>query len=167
MKSLKAKAGLKIFGLFAPEALAYELDRDPVREPSLAEMTAKAIEVLSIDRDGFSLMVEGSKIDWAAHANDPVGLVGDILAFDDAVKISLDFARRNGDTVVIAASDHGNSGISMGDRSTTSGYDTLPLSAFVDPLRKARRTGEGLESLLAPDRSNTKEILVFSRRPVC
>ncbi|MBZ4663410.1 MAG: alkaline phosphatase [Caloramator sp.] len=65
----------KIWGVFAPKDLAYDIDRAETRpeEPTLAEMTRKAIEVLSKDKDGFFLMVEGSKIDWAAHANDPVG----------------------------------------------------------------------------------------------
>ena len=48
-------------------------------------MTNKAIEVLNKDEDGFFLMVEGSKVDWAAHANNTVGIVSDILAFDEAV----------------------------------------------------------------------------------
>ncbi|MBZ4663408.1 MAG: putative secreted protein [Caloramator sp.] len=65
----------KIWGMFADVDMAYDIDREKTRaeEPTLAEMTKKAIEVLSKDKDGFFLMVEGSKIDWAAHANDPVG----------------------------------------------------------------------------------------------
>ena len=73
--------------------MSYELDRDPVREPSLAQMTAKAIEVLAKQPKGFFLMVEGSKVDWAAHANDPVGIVSDVLAFDGAVKVAVAFAK--------------------------------------------------------------------------
>lgn len=57
-------------------------------------MTSKAIEVLSKDEDGFFLMVEGSKVDWAAHANDPIGIISDVLAFDDAVKVAMDFAKK-------------------------------------------------------------------------
>jgi len=64
-------------------------------------MTSKAIEVLSKDKDGFFLMVERSKIDWAAHANDPVGVISDILAFDNAVKVALDFAKKDKHTVVM------------------------------------------------------------------
>lgn len=72
----------KIWGMFAPKDLSYDFDRDPAKQSGLAEMTSKAIEVLSKDKDGFFLMVEGSKIDWAAHDNDPVGVISDILAFD-------------------------------------------------------------------------------------
>ena len=76
------------WGLFAPDAMAYDWDRALLRpsEPSLAEMTAKAIELLNQDPDGFFLFVEGSKVDWAAHANDPAGLLSDALAFDAAVE---------------------------------------------------------------------------------
>jgi alkaline phosphatase len=153
LKSAKLASGGKLFGVFgkdkAATAMSYDIDRDPTLEPSLAEMTAKAIEILSANPKGFFLMVEGSKIDWAAHANDPVALVGDILAFDDAVKVAIDFAKKNNNTVVIAVTDHGNSGISIGDRSTSSGYDKTPWTTFIAPLKKAKVTGEGLETKLA------------------
>ena len=83
--------------MFSETSLAYDMDRDPAKEPSLAEMTKKAIDTLSKDEDGFFLMVEGSKIDWAAHANDPIGLISDIIAFDDAVKVALNFAKADGE----------------------------------------------------------------------
>lgn len=152
------KAG-KAWGLFAPVAMAYELDRNPAREPSLAEMTSKAIELLAQDKEGFFLMVEGSKVDWAAHANDPVGVVSDVLAWDAAVKAALDFAAKRKDTIVLSVSDHGNSGITIGDASTSGNYYAVPLASFVDPLKKAKVTGEGLEALFDADRSNVREVM--------
>lgn len=150
---LRAFRGDKLVGTFgkskAVTAMSYDLDRDPAIEPSLSRMTAKAIEILSQNEKGFFLMVEGSKIDWAAHANDPVALITDIIAFDDAVKVALDFAKKDGNTVVIAVTDHGNSGISIGDRSISSGYDKTPWTTFIDPLKRASLTGEGLEAVLA------------------
>lgn len=154
---LESFSGRKLVGVFgktdAHTAMSYELDRDPVREPSLAQMTAKAIEVLAKQPKGFFLMVEGSKVDWAAHANDPVGIVSDVLAFDGAVKVAVDFAKKNRNTLVIAVTDHGNSGISIGDRSTSKSYDKTHWSSFVDPLKKARVTGEGFEALLPANRA--------------
>jgi alkaline phosphatase len=149
----------KLWGMFSDTALAYDFDRDPAKEPSLAEMTQKAIDLLSQDEDGFFLMVEGSKIDWAAHANDPIGIISDCLAFDEAVGVALDFAEKNGDTVVISVTDHGNSGISIGSQATNSNYDKQPLSVFIDPLSKATLTGEGLEGVLNADRSNVVEVM--------
>ena len=96
-------------------------------------------------------MVEGSEIDWAAHANDPVGIVGDILAFDRAVEVALDFAKKDNNTVVIIASDHGTGGLTIGNRDSNGGYDTKPLDAFVQNLRNAKMTAEGIEKLINPD----------------
>jgi len=150
---LRAFKGDRLVGTFGKTktatAMSYDIDRDPGNEPSLARMTAKAIEILSTNKKGFFLMVEGSKIDWAAHANDPVALVTDIIAFDDAVKVALDFAKEDGNTVVIATTDHGNSGISIGDRSISSGYDKTSWTTFINPLKRASLTGEGLEAALA------------------
>ncbi|MDQ0046135.1 alkaline phosphatase [Paenibacillus polymyxa] len=158
-EGLKNSTSSKIWGSFAPEALAYNLDRDASKEPSLAEMTSKAIDVLSKNDKGFFLMVEGSKVDWAAHANDPTGIISDVLSFDDAVKVAVDYAKQNQNTVVVAVTDHGNGGLTIGSSDTTSNYDKTPLASFIDPLKKAKLTGEGLEAKLNADRSNIKEVL--------
>ncbi len=138
----------KVWGLFAPADMAYDFDR-PSSEPSLTEMTVKAIELLSKNNNGFFLMVEGSKIDWASHANDPIGVISDVLAFDKAVKAALEFAKKDGNTVVIVCSDHGNGGMSMGNTTTSTTYDKTPLKDFIAPLKKATLTGEGIEKLVA------------------
>lgn len=149
----------KIWGAFAPKDMAYDFDRDPAKEPSLAEMTKKAIEVLSRNPKGFFLMVEGSKIDWASHANDPIGVISDILAFDKAVKVALDFAKSSKNTIVIVVADHANGGISIGDRASSHGYDKLTLGEIIEPLKKAKLTGEGVEKKLSPDKSNIREVM--------
>lgn len=156
---LKTKSD-KIWGAFAPSALAYDFDRKATSnsEPSLAEMTKKAIDTLSKDKDGFFLFIEGSKVDWAAHANDTIGIISDVLAFDDAVNEALKFAKKDGNTMVIAVSDHGNSGITMGNVNTNSNYPEISVSAYVDPLKKASMTIEGALKQLKADRSNMKEV---------
>lgn len=150
----------KIWGSFAPAALAYDMDREATKpeEPTLAEMTKKSIQTLSKDKDGFFLMVEGSKPDWAAHANDPVGMISDTLSFDDAVKEALDFAKKDKNTMVIAVSDHGNSGISIGNENTDGTYSSTPVSAYVGPLKEATMTLEGAMSQLNEDGSNRLEV---------
>ena len=149
----------KIWGMFAPVDMAYDFDRDPSKEPSLAEMTSKAISTLSKNENGFFLLVEGSKVDWAAHANDPIGVISDTLAFDDAVKVALDFAKKDGNTVVISVTDHGNGGITIGNTATDSNYDKLHIDEYIEPLKKATLTGEGVEKLLNDDRSNIVEVM--------
>jgi alkaline phosphatase len=158
-------SGRKIFGLFAPDAMAYDIDRTTFApgEPSLAEMTAKALETLSGSTKGkdkgFFLFVEGSKVDWAAHANDPAGVVSELLAYDKAVKVALDFAKSNGNTLVISVADHTTGGLSIGVREDRN-YSTTDDDFVVVPMRKARLTGEGLGKLIEKDNSeaNIREV---------
>jgi alkaline phosphatase len=144
-----AASGQKIFGLFAKDAMAYDIDRatSAPGEPSLAEMTTKALETLSSSSKGkdrgFFLFVEGSKIDWAAHDNDPAGVVSDLIAYDDAVKAALDFAEADGTTLVISVADHTTGGLSIGVRSDPH-YSTTDDDFVVAPMRKARLTAEEL-----------------------
>ncbi|MFS0671659.1 alkaline phosphatase [Ornithinibacillus sp. 179-J 7C1 HS] len=150
----------KIWGAFATSAMAYDFDRKATNndEPSLAEMTKKGIDTLSKNEEGFFLFVEGSKVDWAAHANDTIGIISDVLAFDDAVHEALEFAKKDGNTMVIVVSDHGNSGITMGNLNTNSNYPEIPVSDYIDPLKKATMTLEGALNQLNADRSNMKEV---------
>jgi len=76
-------------------------------------------------------------------------LVSDIKSFDDAVRVALDFARRDGQTAIIIMADHGNGGISMGDASTTKIYDKTVLNDYFNLLWKVKKTGEGLDAELA------------------
>ncbi|MDR1372253.1 MAG: alkaline phosphatase [Dysgonamonadaceae bacterium] len=112
--SFRTYQGNKMWALFKDKDMSYDIDRDTTTEPSLAEMTEVAISKLSKNKNGFFLMVEGSKIDWAAHSNDPRAIISDMLAFDKACGVALDFAKKDGNTLVIVVPDHGNSGISIG-----------------------------------------------------
>lgn len=156
---MKNTQSLKIWGMFAPKDLAYEMDRDKSKQPSIAEMTRKAIDTLNKNENGFFLLVEGSKVDWASHANDPIGIISDTLAYDDAIKVALDFAKQDGNTVVISVTDHGNGGMTIGNKATDNNYDKQPLEVFIEPLKKASRTGEGVEKLFNADMSNVKEVM--------
>ncbi|MDR1527333.1 MAG: alkaline phosphatase [Dysgonamonadaceae bacterium] len=139
--------GDKMWALFANKDMAYDIDRDPLKEPSLEEMTQKAIEKLSKNENGFFLMVEGSKIDWAAHANDAVALMTEMLAFDRACGVAFDFAERNGETLVIVVPDHGNSGFSIGS-GRCGGYATMPKSQLWEPVMRFKTSAEGLINVL-------------------
>ena len=134
--------GNNMWALFGDREMAYDIDRDPAKQPSLEEMTRKAIEKLSQNPNGFFLMVEGSKVDWAAHANDPVGMATDFLAYDRACGAALEFARQNGETAVIMVPDHGNSGISIGRRDCA-GYDKLSKDQLFHQFSLYKLTAEG------------------------
>lgn len=130
----------KAWGMFAPAAMAPENQRDGTTEPAIADMTAKAIELLSQDRDGFFLMVEGSQVDWAGHANDPVYMVTDFLAFDEAVEVAVDFAKKDGHTLVIVFPDHNTGGMTIGNYGTS--YTDLTVEELVDPLKNGETDNE-------------------------
>lgn len=144
---MRADNGDKMWALYGDKEMAYDIDRNPDEQPSLEEMTRKAIDKLSRNEDGFFLMVEGSKIDWAAHGNDPVGMATDMLAFDRACGAALEFARQNGETAVVIVPDHGNSGISLG-RASCKGYDKLTKDQLFNQFSQYKLTAEGFANQL-------------------
>lgn len=147
LKGMRADNGQKMWALYGDKEMAYDLDRNPEEQPSLEEMTRKAIDKLSKDPDGFFLMVEGSKIDWAAHGNDPIGMATEMLAFDRACGAALEFARQNGETAVVILPDHGNSGLSLG-KASCKGYDKLSKDQLFHQFSQYKLTAEGFAKKL-------------------
>ncbi len=128
---LSLKAGKPTLGIFSDDALPYEIDRVHNEDlkntcPTLAEMTTSAIALMEKNPEGFVLLVEGGKVDWAAHGNDIAGLLYDQIAFDEAVGEALKFAEKNEDTLVIVTSDHGNAnpGLVYGNE-VNSNFDSI------------------------------------------
>jgi alkaline phosphatase len=134
--SLLATKPSKLWGAFAATGMERDLDRDPRAEPSLVEMTQKALEILDRNRKGFFLMVEGSQVDWGGHANDPIGTATEILAFDQAVQAVLDFARRDGNTAVLISADHSTGGMCIGAPE----IGDMPVARFAEVVLKAKAT---------------------------
>jgi len=140
----------KVWGMFADNHMVHDIDRSKLApdEPSLAEMTEKGIEILSKDTDGFFLMVEGSQVDWSSHDNDPVGVVTDYIAFDQAVRVALDFAKSHPEqrTLVLIFPDHDNGGMSLGRRDMNS-YAFRPED-MKSAIENASLTADGVEVLI-------------------
>ncbi|MCR5862849.1 alkaline phosphatase [Flavobacterium sp. J372] len=102
-----------LLGVFADDALPYSIDRANDKAltnttPTLAEMAQKAINHMKGHKNGFVLQIEAGKVDWGAHANDIAAVLYDQVAFDDAVKVAIDFAEQDKETLVIITTDHGN-----------------------------------------------------------
>lgn len=93
----------RLLGLFEPDHMRYAHDRE--NEPSLAEMTRKAIAVLAARGEGYVLMVEGARIDHAHHVGQAGAALQDTLAFDAAVRAALEAVDLR-DTLVIVTADH-------------------------------------------------------------
>lgn len=128
---LAAYSGKPILGVFCDDGFPYSKDRENNKElvgkiPTLAEMTQKAIDAMKNNPEGFVLQVEAGKVDWAAHGNDIAGLIYDQAAHDEAIKVAIDFAEQNNDTLVIITTDHGNAnpGIIYG-KNANENFDTI------------------------------------------
>jgi alkaline phosphatase len=100
----------RLIGLFANQGMRPAESR----RPTLPEMTRVALERVSRNRSGFFLMVEGSQPDWRGHDNRPVDEVtAEMLDFDDAIGVGLEFARADPNTLVLVVSDHETGGLSL------------------------------------------------------
>ena len=93
----------RLLGLFEPSHMQYDVDRTD--EPSLAEMTGKAIDILSKNPKGYVLMVEGGRIDHAHHEGNAYRALSDTVAFDDAIRAALDKVNLD-DTLIVVTADH-------------------------------------------------------------
>jgi len=134
LEALSRASGDYVLGLFQMGAL-----KTFPPEPSLPQMTQAAIRILTADRNqndrGFFMMVEGSQIDWAGHANNTENCIKQTLLFDQAVKAAVDFALNDGKTLVIVTADHETGGLTRHDDGfiwTSKGHTaaTVPVYAY-------------------------------------
>ena len=106
----------KLLGLFAYSGMAdgiqHTLNKDSKArtQPTLKEMTAKALDILSQDPDGFFLMIEGGRIDWAGHDNDVSTMLHEMLKFDETIDYVYEWVQERNDTLVIITADHETGG---------------------------------------------------------
>ena len=122
--------------------MAHELDRDdgPSGEPSLAEMTAKAIDVLSHNPQGYLLVVESGRIDHAHHVNNANRALGDTLALDEAIGVALERTHPS-QSLLVVTSDHSHvftfggfpkrGNPILGTDSKVSDVDSLPYTTLL------------------------------------
>jgi alkaline phosphatase len=133
---MKNDKSTKLAGLLAKEHLPQMLEG---RGDMLPEMTAKAIEVLSKDKDGFFLMVEASMIDWGAHDKNFEYVVAETIDLDKTVGVALNFAKSNRETLVIVTADHETGGLTLPggnikEKTVRSAFSTTNHTAVMVPL---------------------------------
>ena len=141
-----AQPGKKLLGLFNPGNMSMEWtglpaakpasgpqrcleDQRPANEPSLDEMTAKALELLTAEKkgrkNGFFLQVESASIDKRDHVSQPCEQIGETVNFDRAVRVALDFAAKNKDTLVIVTADHAHTSQIVETNAVVAGFGSL------------------------------------------
>lgn len=111
---LAAGRGERVLAVFSEGYVPFEIDRVHQPDlaatvPSLAEMSRRALRALEGSSEGFLLQIEGARIDHGAHANDFAASLFDQIAFEEAVRVAMEFAENDGETLVVVTSDHGNS----------------------------------------------------------
>lgn len=125
--------------------------------PSLAEITAKAIDILDDDEDGFFLMVEGAHIDKNSHNRDGEKMIDAYGAFDKAINTAIDYAETHGDTIVIVTADHETGGITFNSTAglyeyTSGNHTGVNVPVFVFGSDDFMTQGEIMENTEIPCR---------------
>ena len=120
--AIKPVLGDRVLGLFSVDHMAYDLDRqkNQMNQPTLTEMLTFAESLLSQNPKGYFLMVEGGRIDHAAHNNNTRHIFGEVKAFDQAIGRALECQKQ--DTLILVTADHETGGLAI------SGYKSLTES---------------------------------------
>jgi alkaline phosphatase len=151
--ALGAVRRLPVLGLFAMGELPYAIDAVDGGPPSLPAMTTRALALLAAARRPFVLVVEGSLVDIAAHANDPAAHASEVLEYDVAVARVQAFARLDRHTLVVSVSDHECGGLTLGRRLDDSSTTDLEPEVLRDVHASARRMADSIAAGWAPDRA--------------
>lgn len=143
------KPGSRSFGQFDFNSFAAVSNENDT--PYIADMTKKAIELLSADEDGFFLMVEGAQIDKFSHKNNFDGATAQLVEFSKAVQVALDFAAEDGDTLVVVTADHETGGITLNEATgeyyyTTGSHSGVNVPVYVSAADAGFVTGEAYKN---------------------
>lgn len=149
----------RVLGIFSRSHFPYVIDTRqlPVARqsvPSLAEMTRAALLSLASSERGFLLMVEGGRVDHAAHANDAAALMWEQLDFDDAIGVVLEYVKERDDTLVLLTSDHANAnpglnGMGSGYRGSTPAFHRLShVTASFSSIERSLLNAADPESII-------------------
>ena len=143
----------------------------PATEPSLADMTSKAIALLDAklkgpgkDQPGFFLQVEGASIDKRDHAAQPCEQIGETVDFDAAVRVALEFAKRNKDTLVILTGDHGHTSQIVEADATPAGASSILVTNEGSQMMVTYGTAAGDPRVVSQEHTGT-QIRVAAQGP--
>src|SRR5690606_33598677 len=143
----------------SPVSLKFAIDQE-ANDMNLANITEAAIKTLSQGNQGFFLMVEGGKIDWACHANDGAAAIQEVLDFNKAVQKAYDFYQKHPEeTLIIVTADHETGGMGVGNGGSTLRINNIKnqkisqeaLSTKINELREKNNSAswEQVKALLS------------------
>jgi alkaline phosphatase len=116
LSALDAQKITKVLGLFSASGFPSAIDRQPHHQtgvPTLSQLTAKSLDILKKNPQGFFLMVEGGQVDWVEHGNDVASVLHEMQEFDQAIGLVMAFAEQNPDTMIIVTADHDTGGLGI------------------------------------------------------
>ncbi|ETV80623.1 hypothetical protein H257_06148 [Aphanomyces astaci] len=160
-KTNEVNGTLRMFGLYEKSHIAYEVDRirGETKAPSLSEMTEHIFAILKnnkrAQKNGFFVMIEGSRVDHAGHSNDAGTMGKEAIEFDNTVSVIKKFVYSNPNVAMISAADHGTGGITLGRDGV---YKWEP-----DPLVKQVMSTEGMQALFSSDRATYTEATALQK----
>lgn len=111
LQQLNSTNTQKALGLFSLKEMPYEYDGYPLGMPHLSQMSTAALDLLSADNNGFFLMIEGAKIDWASHANDIARTTMEVVEFNNTAQAMIDWVLGRDDTLLLITGDHETGGL--------------------------------------------------------
>lgn len=138
--------------------IPYKIDSENYsRTFTIAEHTKKCAEFLSKNsKDGFFIMIEGGKIDWACHSNDAATMIHEVIDLDNAVREAVEFYKKHPkDTLIIITGDHETGGLSIGYSETTTNmyldylkYQKISFSSFSFKMQNHRQNGVPFDNVM-------------------
>ncbi|HEX9582097.1 MAG TPA: alkaline phosphatase [Gemmatimonadales bacterium] len=146
LKALRLSRVRTLLGLFAEQ----DMDLGFARSPSLADMARAALEVVDQNPRGFFLLIENEETDTQAHRNQPYDVIAaEMVTFDDAVHVALDYQKRHPETLLVVVGDHETGGLALQPGSaggvaavyTTTGHTAALVPVFARGPRAERFAG--------------------------
>lgn len=142
--------GSRSFAQF--ENVLWKTEQADAKTPTLEQMAVKAVDILDDTDEGFFLMIEGAHIDKHSHNNLSDEMTESLLSFDRTIEAMLDYAKADGETLVIVTADHETGGITAEGRFTSDGHTGVNVSVLVYGSDKLISNGERLNNYEIPIR---------------
>ena len=151
---MAVEAGQRSFGQF--ENSTWHTEQTDAETPTLSQMASKAIDILDDGDEGFFLMIEGAHIDKRSHDNDMAEMAEALEEFDNTVREALEFAEKDGNTLVVVTADHETGGIVLNDDGsysyTKGSHSSADVPVFVYGSHSFIENGQTVENYEIPIR---------------